>query len=169
VGVAVDDVGHDVRDDVGSGRADPRPAAVDVVPQPLVGQRFVTCDLRHADLDEGASGRDLDGLHAPDVGPFGRSDRDVLHGDPYSAAMPAPLDRFLLTDKVALVTGGSRGLGRAMVLAFAAAGADVVVASRKLESCKETADEVRRATGRRAVPVACHVGHWGQVEALAET
>lgn len=77
--------------------------------------------------------------------------------------------RFDLTGKVALVTGGSRGLGRAMVLAFAEAGADVIIASRKLESCEETAAEVRKATGRKALPVACHVGEWDQVEALAET
>jgi NAD(P)-dependent dehydrogenase (short-subunit alcohol dehydrogenase family) len=55
-----------------------------------------------------------------------------------------------------------------MVLAFAHAGADVIVASRKLASCEATAAQVREATGRRALPVACHVGHWGQVEALAE-
>jgi len=63
----------------------------------------------------------------------------------------------------------SRGLGRAMVLAFAQAGADLIIASRKLASCEAAAAEVRQATGRRALPVACHVGHWGQVEALAET
>jgi NAD(P)-dependent dehydrogenase (short-subunit alcohol dehydrogenase family) len=74
---------------------------------------------------------------------------------------------FDLAGKVALVTGGSRGLGRAMVLAFAEAGADVVIASRKLTSCEETAAEVERRTGRRALPVACHVGEWEQVEALA--
>ncbi|MCC7364297.1 MAG: SDR family oxidoreductase [Dehalococcoidia bacterium] len=75
---------------------------------------------------------------------------------------------FDLTGKVALVTGGSRGLGREMVLAFAQSGADVVIASRKLESCEELAKEVVETTGRKALPVACHVGDWGQVEQLAE-
>lgn len=75
---------------------------------------------------------------------------------------------FDLTGKVALVTGGSRGLGREMVLTFARAGADVVIASRKLPSCEELAAEVEQETGRRALPVACHVAEWGQVEALAE-
>ena len=75
---------------------------------------------------------------------------------------------FDLSGKVALVTGGSRGLGREMVLAFAHAGADVVIASRKLASCEELAAEVAKTTRRRALPVACHVGEWGQVEALAD-
>jgi len=74
---------------------------------------------------------------------------------------------FDLTGKVALVTGGSRGLGREMVLAFARAGADVVIASRKLDSCEELAEVVRAETGRRALAVACHVGEWEQVESLA--
>jgi NAD(P)-dependent dehydrogenase (short-subunit alcohol dehydrogenase family) len=72
-----------------------------------------------------------------------------------------------LAGKVALVTGGSRGLGREMVLAFADAGADVVVASRKLENCKEVAAEVE-AKGRSALPVACHVGHWDELDGLVE-
>jgi NAD(P)-dependent dehydrogenase (short-subunit alcohol dehydrogenase family) len=78
-----------------------------------------------------------------------------------------PAALFDLTGKVALVTGGSRGLGREMVLAFAAAGADVVIASRKLDNCKALAEEVE-TNGRRALPVACHVGHWGECDELAE-
>ncbi len=72
-----------------------------------------------------------------------------------------------LTGKVALVTGGSRGLGREMVLAFAAAGADVVVASRKLDSCQEVAAEVE-AMEPHTLPVAFHVGHWDEIEGLVE-
>jgi NAD(P)-dependent dehydrogenase (short-subunit alcohol dehydrogenase family) len=72
-----------------------------------------------------------------------------------------------LSGKVALVTGGSRGLGREMVLAFADAGADVVIASRKLDNCKAVAEEVE-AKGRRAHAVACHVGHWDEMDALVE-
>jgi NAD(P)-dependent dehydrogenase (short-subunit alcohol dehydrogenase family) len=72
------------------------------------------------------------------------------------------------TGKVAIVTGGSKGLGRAMALGFAEAGADVVVASRKLGPCEAVADEVRR-TGRRALAVSCHVGDWEQCDALVDT
>jgi NAD(P)-dependent dehydrogenase (short-subunit alcohol dehydrogenase family) len=74
---------------------------------------------------------------------------------------------FDLTGKVAVVTGGSRGLGRAMVLAFAKAGADVMIVSRKIESCEATAKEVV-ALGRKAFPYACHVGSWEQVEGMVE-
>jgi NAD(P)-dependent dehydrogenase (short-subunit alcohol dehydrogenase family) len=74
----------------------------------------------------------------------------------------------VLQGKVALVTGGSRGLGRAMALGFADAGADVIVASRKLENCQDVAREVE-ARGRRALAVACHVGHWDELEGLVES
>ncbi len=72
-----------------------------------------------------------------------------------------------LAGKVALVTGGSRGLGKEMVLAFADAGADVIIASRKLENCQAVAAEVE-ARGRRALAVACHVGHWDDLDALVK-
>jgi NAD(P)-dependent dehydrogenase (short-subunit alcohol dehydrogenase family) len=74
---------------------------------------------------------------------------------------------FDLSGKVALVTGGSRGLGREMVLAFAQAGADVVITSRKLDNCREVAAEVE-ALGRKALPYACHVGHWDEIDALVD-
>ncbi|WP_337188018.1 glucose 1-dehydrogenase [Phenylobacterium sp.] len=78
-----------------------------------------------------------------------------------------PNELFDLSGKVALVTGGSRGLGLEMVRAFAAAGADVVVASRKLEACEAVADEVR-AMGRRALAVAVHAGRWDDIDRLVE-
>jgi NAD(P)-dependent dehydrogenase (short-subunit alcohol dehydrogenase family) len=65
-----------------------------------------------------------------------------------------------LDGRVAVVTGGSRGLGLAMATAFAEAGADVVIASRKLDACERAAATISEKTGRRALPVACHVGRW---------
>ena len=69
--------------------------------------------------------------------------------------------------KVALVTGGSRGLGREMTLALAERGAHVVIASRKADVCEAVAREAR-AFGVEALPYACHVGHWGQLGELAD-
>lgn len=76
---------------------------------------------------------------------------------------------FDLTGKVAVVTGGSRGIGKAIVEAYATAGADVVIASRKLENCQALAEKVTRDTGRRALPVGFHVGHWDECDRLADT
>lgn len=73
-----------------------------------------------------------------------------------------------LSGKVALVTGGSRGLGRAIALGLAAAGADVVVASRKLDSCREVATEIE-ALGRRALAVSAHMGDTDAIDALVAT
>jgi NAD(P)-dependent dehydrogenase (short-subunit alcohol dehydrogenase family) len=74
---------------------------------------------------------------------------------------------FDLSGRVALVTGGTRGLGLAIARAFSEAGADVMVASRKEEACLQVAAELR-AGGGRAVGRACHVGHWDEVERLVE-
>jgi NAD(P)-dependent dehydrogenase (short-subunit alcohol dehydrogenase family) len=76
---------------------------------------------------------------------------------------------FDLTGRVALVTGGSRGLGKEMVLGFAQAGADVVIASRNLDSCEKVAEQVRSATGRRALAMSAHVGRWDAMDELVNT
>src|ERR1700676_4627195 len=72
---------------------------------------------------------------------------------------------FRCDGKIVVVTGGSKGLGRAMALGFAEAGADVVVASRKLEPCQKVAAEIE-ALGCRALAVSCPVGEWEQCDAL---
>jgi NAD(P)-dependent dehydrogenase (short-subunit alcohol dehydrogenase family) len=75
---------------------------------------------------------------------------------------------FDLAGRVALVTGGSRGLGREIVRAFAERGADVLVTSRKIDNCRAVAAQVSSCTGRRIVPYGCHVGHWDEVGELVE-
>ena len=76
--------------------------------------------------------------------------------------MVAPFD---LAGKVALVTGGSRGLGREACLTLAAHGADVIVVSRKLDACEAVAREVE-ALGRRALAISCHLGRWAEIDAM---
>ncbi len=73
---------------------------------------------------------------------------------------------FSLEGKTAVITGGSRGLGREMALAFAEHGANIVVASRKKENCDVVAEEVR-ALGRRALSVAYHAASWNDADRLA--
>jgi NAD(P)-dependent dehydrogenase (short-subunit alcohol dehydrogenase family) len=75
------------------------------------------------------------------------------------------MTEFSLEDKVAVITGASRGIGRAITLRLAQAGAKVVVSSRKLENVKITADEIE-ATGGEALPLQAHVGRTDEVEAL---
>jgi len=81
---------------------------------------------------------------------------------------PDPTASFRLDGKVALVTGGSRGLGKEMIRAFARVGADVVIASRKEDACQALADEVEKETGQRALAVGAHVAEWDQCDALAK-
>lgn len=74
-----------------------------------------------------------------------------------------------LSGKVVVVTGGSRGIGRALVQGFAESGADVVIASRKLENCEQAASEVEASTGRRSLAVKCHVADWDECDRLVST
>jgi NAD(P)-dependent dehydrogenase (short-subunit alcohol dehydrogenase family) len=99
---------------------------------------------------------------------MGNLPRAVELADTVERAPMSVVDQFLLTSRVALVTGGSRGLGREMVKAFADAGADVVIASRKLENCESLAREIEESTGRQAMAIGCHVGDWKQIDEMVE-
>ena len=81
----------------------------------------------------------------------------------------SPRDLFDLSGTVAVVTGGSRGIGRAIAEGLAGAGADVVIASRKLDNCEKAAAEISAGTGRTALPVAFHAGHWDDCDQLIDT
>lgn len=74
----------------------------------------------------------------------------------------------LLLGRVAVVTGGSRGLGLEMVHAYAAAGASVVIASRKLDACQTVAREVETAHGVPALAVVTNVSSWDACDRLAD-
>lgn len=73
---------------------------------------------------------------------------------------------FDLTDKVILVTGGSRGLGYQMCRAFAQAGAKLVISSRKIESCERAAQQITAETGAQCLAMACHVADWDACDAM---
>ncbi len=75
---------------------------------------------------------------------------------------------FDLSDKVCVITGGSRGLGKQMAHAFADAGASVIVSSRKQEACDATAGEIAAATGQKIVAHAAHVADWDQCDSLLD-
>lgn len=75
---------------------------------------------------------------------------------------------FDFTGKVALVTGGSRGLGAAISRSFAEQGADVIIASRNAESCERLAAEIEQAFGNRAIGIGAHMGRWDDIDRLVE-
>lgn len=74
---------------------------------------------------------------------------------------------FDLSGKTALITGGSRGLGHAMALAFADAGADIAIVSRKLDACEATVKEIE-SKGQKAFAYACHVGDWDALAVMVD-
>ena len=78
-----------------------------------------------------------------------------------------PGEIFDLTDRVAVVTGSSRGIGRAILEGLSRAGASVVVSSRKQDRCEEVAAQIR-AAGGKAVGIACHVGDWDAIPDFAD-
>lgn len=82
--------------------------------------------------------------------------------------MTKPSELFSLDGRVAVVTGGSRGLGKSIALGLAEAGADVVVVSRNAESCELVAKQIRDEYGRAAYDIACHVGRWDELDGLVE-
>lgn len=77
------------------------------------------------------------------------------------------MDQFSLKGKVAIVTGSSRGIGRAIALAYARAGARVVVTSRKLDACTKVVDEIE-AAGGQGIALACNISSKEQILELAD-
>jgi NAD(P)-dependent dehydrogenase (short-subunit alcohol dehydrogenase family) len=80
----------------------------------------------------------------------------------------AALRRFDLSGKVAIITGSTKGIGRAMASGLAGAGATVIVSSRKQELCDTVAIEIEKETGGRVFPLACHVGEWDAIPGFVE-
>ena len=82
--------------------------------------------------------------------------------------MADALESFRLEGRVALVTGGSRGLGKSMAKALADAGADVAITSRHLDSVREAAEELAQTTGRQVLPVQADVTRPADVTAMVD-
>jgi len=78
------------------------------------------------------------------------------------------LDQFSLKDKVAIVTGGGRGIGQAIAFGFAKAGAKVIVTSRKIQDLEATAAEIK-ALGGEAFPLQSHLGRFEEIQKMVNT
>lgn len=78
------------------------------------------------------------------------------------------LGQFSLDNKVTLVTGASRGIGHAMALAFARAGSDIILTSRKVQDLEKVASEIR-GEGRRALVISAHLGRMEDIRKVADT
>ncbi len=78
------------------------------------------------------------------------------------------MDRFDVSGRVAIVTGATKGLGRAFARGLAAAGARVVVSSRKQDACDEVAAEIAADTGAEVLGAACHVGDWDAIPVFVD-
>src|ERR1700688_2893603 len=74
---------------------------------------------------------------------------------------------FDLTGRIAVVTGSSRGIGRAIAIALAQAGAKVVVSSRKATACESVVSAIEESGGT-AISIPCNVGHKDQLAALVQ-
>jgi NAD(P)-dependent dehydrogenase (short-subunit alcohol dehydrogenase family) len=92
---------------------------------------------------------------------------EPTHSTGVTDAATPPERLFDLSGRVAMVTGGTRGLGLAIARAFTSAGAGVVVASRKADACARVAAELR-AAGGEALGYACHVGRWEELDRLVD-
>ena len=82
--------------------------------------------------------------------------------------MTDPQHLFDLAGKVVIVTGSTKGIGRAMAHGLAAAGASVVVSSRKQDLCDQVAKEIAADTGADVLGLACHVGEWDEIPGFIE-
>jgi len=80
--------------------------------------------------------------------------------------MQATAQLFDLSGKVVIVTGSTKGIGRAMADGMARAGASVVVSSRKQDLCDQVAKEIASETGAEVLGLACHVGEWDTIPAF---
>jgi NAD(P)-dependent dehydrogenase (short-subunit alcohol dehydrogenase family) len=75
---------------------------------------------------------------------------------------------FDITGKVAIVTGSTKGIGRAMANGLARAGASVVVSSRKQDLCDQVAKQIEAETGASTIGLACHVGDWAAIPGFVD-